>query len=311
MRRWLRRIGIALGVFIVAVTIASFAFDEATNGREQPATALYNGPFVSVDGTKIAYRRWGTTGTPVVLIGGFVEPSWVWSKVGRLLGRTHRVVALDLPPFGYSLRRGPYTLARWVELTRAVSARLRLTRPIVVGHSLGAAVAVDDALVHPRGVSAIVLLDGDALPVGGPHWLAHLVFDPYYTSIFRIATGSDWIVGKALRGALGPHASKQTHAALERWKRPFRVSGTPAAFKQMLEVGVQGVTMHDLARVRVPRLVVWGQDDSVDSLSAGRATAAALHARLVVIRGAGHLSMLVAPRDVAAAIDGEARSIVR
>ena len=253
LRRWLRRIGIALLVIVVALTIASFAYNAATNGREQPASSLYPGPFVSVDGTRVAYRSWGSTGSPIILVGGFVEPSWVWNRVGPLLGRAHRVIALDLPPFGYTLRRGPYTLARWVDLVQAVSAKLRLVRPVVVGHSLGAAVAVDVALTHRADVSGIVLLDGDALPVGGPHWLAQLVLDPYYTSIFRVVTGSDWVVGRALRGALGPHAPKQTHAELEPWERQFRVDGTAAAFKQLFETGVQGVSLADRAGARAAR----------------------------------------------------------
>jgi pimeloyl-ACP methyl ester carboxylesterase len=295
-------------VLVAALTISSFAYNDATDGREQPASALYAGPFVSVDGTQVAYRRWGTSGSPIVLVGGFVEASWVWEKVGPLLGRRHRVVALDLPPFGYTLRRGPYTLARWVELVRAVGARLDLVRPLVVGHSLGAAVAVEDALEHPHGVSGIVLLDGDALPVGGPHWLAYLAIDPFYTSAFRIVTGSDWIVGRALRGALGPNAPKQSHAELQLWERPFRVAGTAAAFKQLLESGVPGVSLRDLKRVSVPRVVVWGAKDTVDSVTAGRASAAALRSRFVLIPGSGHLSMLGRPSAVAAAIDGAAMS---
>jgi pimeloyl-ACP methyl ester carboxylesterase len=289
-------------VLIAALTIASFAYNEATDGREQPASALYAGPFVSVDGTRVAYRRWGSSGSPIVLVGGFVEPSWVWSKVGPLLGRNHRVVALDLPPFGYTLRRGRYTLARWVELVRDTSARLDLVRPLVVGHSLGAAVAVDDALEHPQGVSGIVLLDGDALPVGGPHWLAYLALDPFYTSVFRIVTGSDWIVGRALRSALGSNAPKQSRAELQQWEKPFRVAGTAAAFKQLFKSGVPGLSLADLKRVSVQRLVVWGAEDSVDSVAAGRSSAAALRSRFILIRRSGHLSMLAQPRAVAAAI---------
>ena len=59
---------------------------------------------VRVDATTVAYRRWGDTGSPIVLLGGFAEPSWVWHEVGPLLGRNHRVVAIDLPPFGYTQR---------------------------------------------------------------------------------------------------------------------------------------------------------------------------------------------------------------
>lgn len=49
--------------------------------------------------------------------------------------------------------------------------------------------------------------------------------------------------------------------------------------------------------------MIWGADDSVDSVTAGRRTAAILHAPLVLIPNVGHLSMLGDPRAVAAAIE--------
>jgi pimeloyl-ACP methyl ester carboxylesterase len=305
LRRWLRRIAIGLLAVLAALTAASLAYNAATGGESKPATALYAGPFVRVGDTLVAYRRWGSRGAPIVLLGGFVEPSWVWHAVGPLLARTHRVYALDLPPFGYTQRTGRYRLTDWSELVRGFDERLRISRPLVVGHSLGAAVAVGDALEHPRSVRGVVLLDGDGLAAGGPpHWLASLLVDPFFTSIFRIATGSDWIVRRALSAAYGKHAPKQTAATLDEWERPFRVAGTADAFRTMLSYGIQGYRLADLRRVRVPRLVVWGADDTVDDVSAGRTSAAALHARFVLVPGAGHLSMLANPRAVARAIAG-------
>ena len=212
--------------------------------------------------------------------------------------------ALDLPPFGYTQRRGPFTLAHWVELVRAFDARLGIRRPVLVGHSLGAAVAVAAALARPRTVAGIVLLDGDALPVGGGgRWLSHLLLNPYYTSIFRIVTGSDWLVGRVVRGALDPHARGPSHGQLELWERQFRVRGTANAFRHLFVGGGSGVSIDDLHRVRVPRLVVWGQHDTVDAVDAGKRTAHALGAPFVLVRGAGHLSMLGRPRAVAAAVE--------
>lgn len=303
-KRWLRRLGIGLLVLLAAITVASFAYNAATAGREAAARALYRGPYVVADGTSIAYRRWGRTGSPIVLVGGFVEPSWVWRRVGPLLGRHHRVFALDLPPFGYTQRRGPYTLSHWVDLVHAFDVRLGIRRPLVVGHSLGAAVAVSSALRRPHDVAGVVLLDGDALPIGGgPHWIGRLLVDPYYTSIFRIVTGSDWVVGRGLRGALDPAAPAPSHRELEFWERPFRVSGTAAAFRQLFTGGDNGVSLPDLRRVSVPRAVVWGEHDTVDGIGAGRSTARALGVRLTVIPHAGHLSMLGNPGAVAAAVE--------
>ena len=292
---------LVLAAIVVALTIAAFAYDLATNGDYKAPQQLYAGPFVRVDGTLLAYRRWGSTGTPIVLLGGAAEPSWVWHAVGPLLGRNHRVFALDIPPFGFSQRRGPYTLAHWVQLVEGFTRRLRLGRPLVVGHSLGAGTAVLYALDHPSATRGIVLLDGDAFPVVGPDWLAHLLLPPWYTAVYRIATGSDWIVGRVLRNAW-PHGAV-THAVLEQFEAPFHVAGTDAAFRSMLAGGVQGVTRAQLERVRTRRVVVWGADDSVDTVAAGRKTASLLHARFVLIPGAGHLSMLGDPVAVAAAIE--------
>jgi pimeloyl-ACP methyl ester carboxylesterase len=304
VKRWLRRLGILLAALVVALTAASFFYNIATSGRDVAASKLYAGPYTEVDGTQLAYRRWGTHGTPIVLVGGFIEPSWVWHEVGPLLGRSHRVYAVDLPPFGYSQRRGPFTLAQWTKLVRDFDSRLDIRRPVLVGHSLGAAVAVSVATQSPRTVAGIVLLDGDALPGGGsPGWLSHLLVPPWYTSIYRIATGWDWIFRKGLDNAWGSSSPPFTKAFIDEWERPFRVSGTASAFASMLGQGIQGVSTATIAHVSVPRLVVWGSHDTVDSVSAGRETAALMHAPFVEIPGAGHLSMLAQPALVARAIE--------
>ena len=222
----MRRIGAALAVLVVASTAASLLYNAVTSGRDVAATKLYPGPWMEVDGTRLAYRRWGAHGTPIVLVGGFIESSWVWHEVGPILGQTHRVYALDLPPFGYSQRRGPYTLARWTELVEGFERRLGIRRPVLVGHSLGAAVAVSVATETPRAESGIVLLDGDALPGNsGGAWLTHLLVPPWFTSAYRIATGSDWLFRRGLRSAWGLESPPFTDAFIDAWQRPFRVAG--------------------------------------------------------------------------------------
>ena len=301
IRTWSRRLGLALLALFVLVTLLALAFDLATNGREQPASSLYRGPFVRVDRTTLAYRRWGEHGSPVVLLGGAAEPSWVWHDVGPRVARAgHRVFALDLPPFGYSQRRGPYTMTHWLQLVGGFERRLHIVRPVLVGHSLGAGIAAAAGLARPNQVAGVVLVDGDALAFGGNHaWLADLLVYPYYTAVYRVVTGSDWIVGRVLRNAWGPKPAPTGHATLAQFERPFRVEGTDSALRQLLAGGIPGLTLRRLARLRVARAVIWGAEDNVDSLASGRGTAAALHTRLQIVPRAGHLSMLAAPRAIA------------
>jgi pimeloyl-ACP methyl ester carboxylesterase len=305
-RRLLRIVALALLALFLVVTLASFAYNLATRGRLEPATRLYAGPFVMVDGHRVAYRAWGTKGPPVVLLGGFVVPSAVWGPVGTLLARDHRVVAIDMPPFGYSERRGPYTLAGWVTLLQETERALGIERPVVVGHSLGAATAVAAALADPEAVRGIVLLDGDAL-AGGNGWVARLALEPYVTSAYRLLTGWDWLVRRLLTSGYGRAGVRPTNADVAEWQRPFRVEGTQAGLLSLARQGIVGLRLEDLRRLRTPSLVVWGADDSFDSVAAGRASARALRAPFVLIPRAGHLSMVVAPAAVARSVERIAR----
>ena len=303
LKRWARRIVIALIALAGLLTLASLSYNAVTTDKAHPARDLYAGPFVNVEGTNIAYRHWGTRGTPIILVGGFVEASWVWDRVGPLLAKRHRVYALDLPPFGYSERRGSFTLSSWVDTVHGFARRLGIRRPVLVGHSLGAAVAVGYARTYAADQSGIVLLDGDALSTGGGGtWARRLVVDPFYTSIFRMLSLSDWVARKALNEAYGQFLPSLDSAAIDRWQRPLQVAGTRQAFHKLLGYGIQGFSLGELGDTNARALVVWGADDSVDSLEVGRDSARALAAPLVVIPQAPHLSMLVQPARVAAAV---------
>lgn len=303
IRRWAKKLGLVVLELFVVLTLASVAYNLATADRVKPASALYGGPFVRVDGKRVAFRRWGAHGTPVVLLGGFIVPSSVWEGVAQRLARRHRVFAIDLPPFGYTERRGPYTLESWVHLVHDFDRRFGLHRPLLVGHSLGAAVVAAEALRYPGDARGIVLLDGDALSGGGaPSWVSNVLVGPWFTSIYRIVTGSDWIFRRGLADAY-PNHPPFTKQFLEEWQQPFKVRGTLDAFRSTLQYGIQGLHLAQLRAVRDRALVLWGARDSVDSVSAGRRSAAALRAPFRLLPGAGHLSMLAAPRAIARAID--------
>ena len=303
LRRWAKKLGVVLLELVVVLTVVSVVYNVATRDRVKPASALYGGPFVNVDGKLVAYRRWGAHGTPVILLGGFIVPSSVWDGVGRRLARDHRVFAIDLPPFGYTERRGPYTLRGWVDLVRAFERRFDVRRPVLVGHSLGAAVVVADALRYPSETRGIVLLDGDAISGGGgPSWVSRVLVGPWFTSAYRIATSSDWIFRRGLAGAY-PNHPPFTRRFLEEWERPFKVQGTLDAFRSMLKYGIQGFRLPQLRAVRVPALVIWGAHDTVYSVPAGRKSARALQAPFHLLPGAGHLSMLAAPDAIAKTVD--------
>ena len=288
---------------LLLLVIASFLFNTVTSAGHQPVRQLWSGKFVEADGVLTAYQQWGTHGTPIVLIGGFVEPSFVWNEVGPELALNHRVYALDLDGFGYSERRGPWTLKEWGDQVEDFMRKLHLSKPIVVGHSLGAAVAVE--IAHRDLASRIVLLDGDALTIGGPPTLVRsiLVHTPFVTSAMRLATRWDWPVRKLIANAYGTAHPPITGAVVDEWTRPLKAKNAEHALATMAKRPLPGFKRSELQPLNVPATVVWGDHDDVDPRSAGEEAAKALHAPFVLIKGAGHLSMLLNPTAVAAAIE--------
>ena len=301
MRRVVRIVLTVVAALFLVLTLAAFVVDVSPLGAARPARSLYAGPYVQVGPTLVAYRHWGQRGTPIVLLGGAAEPAWVWHAVGpRLAAAGHRVFAIDLPPFGYTQRNVQPSLQGWLPLLHGFEQRLGIKRPLIVGHSLGAGVAAAEALARPRAVGGIVLLDGDALPFGGGRaFLSHLLVFPWFDAALRVVTSSDYVIGRIVRNAWGPNAPKLPHATLAQFEKPFRVSGTPSALRALVARGLPGVSLKALATITVPRAVVWGADDTVDSVASGRTTAAALGVPLELVPGAGHLSMLAQPARVA------------
>jgi pimeloyl-ACP methyl ester carboxylesterase len=305
---------IALGLvtlvagLLAVLLVASFLFNLATDGESRPVENLWHGRFVEADGLLTAYREWGSHGTPIVLIGGFVEPSFVWEDVGPLVAQEgHRVYALDLDGFGYTQRRGPWSLTEWSEQVSGFMHALAIEDPVVVGHSLGAAVAVE--LVRRGLVNRIVLVDGDGLGGGGaPGFIRDaLSHTPLITSALRLSRRWDWPVRKLLANAYGPTHPPLDHALVEQWTDQFRADGAEHAVIELARHGIPGFTRAQLRNVRVEATVVWGDKDSVDSVTSGQHTAADLRARFVLLRGAGHLPILTNPSAVARAISCRAR----
>jgi pimeloyl-ACP methyl ester carboxylesterase len=99
----------------------------------------------------------------IVLLHGFGASTFSWRTVTAKLAELGHVIAYDRPGFGFTplverLNPDPYSLAGQVQLLKAVVEQNAKGRPVVVvGHSAGALVATEFALLHPELVTALVL----------------------------------------------------------------------------------------------------------------------------------------------------------
>jgi pimeloyl-ACP methyl ester carboxylesterase len=316
--RWMRRAVLVLSVLLMVVTAASLTYNAFTAGRAAPPAGLR---YVQAADIRTRYREWGTTGSPVVLVHGAFEQVDTWSRLAPLLARDHRVYALDLTGDGYSRRRGPYTVDHFTRQLLGFLSAMHLggpgERPLLVGHSSGAAVVTEAALRAPGRIGSVMLLDGDALDTGAgpPSVLKYLLIDPYRTSLLRLGLSTDRLIRSVYDAQCGPACPRLDAAGVDEWRRPLRVAGAEAALWDMLGEGVPGLPASRVARladVRIPKSVVFGAQDDVFSEQTPRQTARRIGAPPpTLVPGARHLTMISSPHEVAAAVESLARAGAR
>jgi len=153
---WILSIAVAL-ILLIMLGLALFT---AWTAHQVETNMPPRGKFIDIDGVRLHYIDKGN-GPPLVLIHGLAGQvlNFTHSLLGRL-SRDFRVIILDRPGSGYSLRPDE-TLVPLTAQARIVShfcQALGLERPVIVGHSLGGAIALALALDHPGQVGALALI---------------------------------------------------------------------------------------------------------------------------------------------------------
>ena len=120
---------------------------------------------VTSDGVRLHVREWPGDDEGVLLIHGLASSSHIWDLVApRLVRLGHHPVAYDQRGHGRSSKPSSgYGFDRTTADAAAVIRATRLRRPVVVGHSWGANVALELAVRRPRLLGGAVLLDGGFL----------------------------------------------------------------------------------------------------------------------------------------------------
>ena len=211
------------------------------------------------------HRAGQDDGPGLLLIHGLSSSHRVWQRNLAALGQGHRLLIAEL----FSPGAGPRV--RLADQARHLAEALaQEARPVaVIGHSLGGLVALELATSRPELVDRLVLVDVPAMPSVAP--LSR-----------RLAT-------LAQPGSLADARSVGVVALT-------LLSGNPLQLLDATAVSVRSDLGATAADIRIPTLVVWGEQDSLVPVEVGRRLTGLIPgARLRVLPGTGHQPQWEAP----------------
>jgi pimeloyl-ACP methyl ester carboxylesterase len=219
-----------------------------------------------------------------------------WSKLIPALAGRYRVIALDLPGFGHSDKGNhhysPDNFARVLQGVLHTHAALGERPFTLVGHSMGASVALAYAAAHPQRVGRLVLIDA----AGVLHRSVYTEFLARVAVQRAVGMDSPWFapLTRAIRHRMENWPAHGDLALADAEVRSRVLRGDPNA------ISAVAMTGHDFSRelraIERPTLVIWGADDLIAPLRTGQALASAIAgARLVVLEGAGHAPQIEFP----------------
>ena len=271
--------------------------------RRHPA----RGRFVEVDGVRLHYSDRGS-GRPVVLVHGnaVTGDDFDTSGLAERLLEKHRVIIFDRPGYGHSQRpRGRmWTATQQAELLHGALTQLRVERPVVVGHSWGAIVALSLAARHPAETAGLLLLSG-------------YYFGTLRPDVLLVAPGAIPVLGDVLRYTVSPWLGRVMMPLLKR--SMFSPRPVPPRFRreysdamalrpsQIRASSVDGVLMipgalanrRSYGELTMPVAIMAGAADKVVfARGARRLQACILGSVLLVVERAGHMLHHAVPERV-------------
>jgi pimeloyl-ACP methyl ester carboxylesterase len=231
----------------------------------------------------------GQTDLPaLVLIHGAGGSSEVWPRqLRRLPG--FQVFAIDLPAHGKSTGLAEKSIEGYATQALEWLRSLDLDRAVLVGHSMGAAIALTVALHAPETISKLVLLGATQ----------QFLVNPVLLEKISIPSLTRQAVDMVVTWSFARSASQQ----LRQTYVELLTSNQPGVLRHDF-LACSVFDLADRAReIRVPALLLCGQNDVMVPLRRSQELGTQLlRGTLKMINGAGHMLMQEHPADVASTI---------
>ncbi|MEA2013743.1 MAG: alpha/beta hydrolase [Thermodesulfobacteriota bacterium] len=234
-----------------------------------------------IDGVEIAVRlskRGMVEGRKTLFfIHGSGGDHSVWEGQWSAMEDEFNIVAVDLPGHGQTGGGGEHAVARYSGWVKKTIEELGLRRPVLIGHSLGAAIVLELAIRYGDMLSGIVTLGGGAKMPVNPLVLDGMRSDPSMIINFI----PEFAVAKKHRARLGT-------LLIDILSRADK----DVSYGDFIACDALDIT-GETGRIRIPTLLICGADDKMMPPRFSKYLEGQIPgARLVLIKETGHFAMM-------------------
>lgn len=302
------KIAIVLLLGLIALLIVNTLVVDAET--KDAGVTIDGGEIISLPGGDVqVYDEGSGNGAPIVLLHCYSCSLHWWDHLAPILAENHRVIRIDLLGHGGSQKPSSgYSIEDQGELVAGALDQLGVQGAVVVGHSMGFAVAVALADRASQLVDRLVNIDeGPTNDDCSLPFLAKLGYAPLLgEAVWRVSP--DFAVKDAYGDAFAPG-----YEISDGFPNPDQVVNdynamTFTSFKQSAQEDedyVDAMALDQrLRQIPVPLLSVFGDEDQIcDPASSQDAYAAVPGAQVETVRGAGHSPNVEKPDETAALIE--------
>lgn len=299
-------------LLLASIAMAASAFYVRKKTQEAERDFPPEGSFVEVEGIRLHYVEKGE-GDPLVLLHGntTMGMSFTLSGLFDMAAEKYRVIVFDRPGYGYSER--PRTTVRDSEsqarILLAALEKLGVARPVVLGHSWGAMVAIAMALNYPDSVRSLVLSSAYLYPTMRPELpIASQPALPVIGDILRYTVSPlffrlTWPM--MLKRQFYPMTVAESAKKIPPWLMLRPVQSRTFAAEVALTFPEAMKLSRRYKELQLPIVLVAGSEDRLvyRSNHSDRFHDEVRHSHYKVVEGAGHMVHHIAPERVMEAID--------
>jgi pimeloyl-ACP methyl ester carboxylesterase len=260
IRRVLR--GLLIGVGLLTALLIAIALYLAWTSRDISMAELeqrYGGDELqrlTIDGVNLAYKVEGA-GPPLVLIHSHFWTMRQWQSWVDILAKDFTVIRYDLtshgltgpdPKVDYSRARGTFLLAELLD-------HLEIERASVAGSSTGGALAWYFAAHYPQRIDKLILINAPGMPRVTNKYMERGMPDWGWIAFYLMP---EKVFKPFLQAAVEDNALI-TDERVHEFHQMYRGTGNRMAEFERMQAWERGDISPDLARIRAPTLILWGE----------------------------------------------------